>query len=123
MDISANSYNRLLHTKEWQKYRLKVFINKKAYCHNCGNREHLQVHHLRYYEDKLPYEYDMGDVVVLCNKCHYDVHHNNLVLKDEPFKREVKKKKLKKSSTKNKVSNKRINKKKKQNKRNKKSQL
>ena len=119
MDTSANSYNRLLHTKEWQKYRLRVFINKKAYCHNCGNREHLQIHRLRYYEDKLPWEYDMEDVVVLCNKCHYDVHFNNLVLKDEPFKREVKKK-LKKSSTKDKTINKKINKKKKQNKRNKK---
>ena len=96
-------YQRLLKTNEWKEFRCKVLIEKKAYCHQCGNRKKLQVHHLRYYPNTLPWEYNMDDVVLLCDECHTNVHTNGLVLNEEPFKR-IPKKKPKKKTTKKETS-------------------
>lgn len=36
----------------------------------------LQVHHKNYIINKLPWEYDNGDLVTLCNHCHLEIHEN-----------------------------------------------
>ncbi len=40
---------------------------------------HLQVHHLFYIVDKLPWEYQDNFLVTLCNWCHWEFHEKNTV--------------------------------------------
>ena len=35
-------------------------------CRECGTTNDLNVHHIRYIEGRLPWEYDNGDLVTLC---------------------------------------------------------
>ncbi|MBB6611105.1 HNH endonuclease [Pontibacter sp. Tf4] len=40
----------------------------------------LQVHHKRYVQNRLPWEYDNEDLIVLCNYCHKQEHDNTEIL-------------------------------------------
>ena len=47
----------------------KLLQESNFRCVNCGSKEGLLIHHLRYGEDKLK------DLIILCNKCHTQMHH------------------------------------------------
>jgi 5-methylcytosine-specific restriction endonuclease McrA len=47
----------------------KITISDKPY--------HLEIHHKLYIEDRLPWNYDDGDLITLCNWCHKEFHKNN----------------------------------------------
>ena len=72
---------------EYQNGQRKGFDNTKAFvrfrdkntCQQCGSKEHIQVHHIQHKEDDGPDRPD--NLICLCQKCHYDYHHNGLVLK------------------------------------------
>ena len=59
----------------------KAFVRfrDKNTCQQCGSKEHIQVHHIQHKEDDGPDRPD--NLICLCQKCHYDYHHNGLVLK------------------------------------------
>ena len=74
--------------EEYQNGQMKGFDNNtKAFvrfrdkntCQQCGSKEHIQVHHIQHREDDGPDRPD--NLICLCQKCHYDYHHNGLVLK------------------------------------------
>ena len=68
-------YRELLLDKRWKEKRQHILDTKGHVCSMCGATEQLQVHHLRYLPNHKHWEYDDKDLVVLCKKCHYKVHH------------------------------------------------
>ena len=67
-------YNQQLLDKRWLKKREQVFKLKGRKCGVCGATHNLQIHHLRYFNDKYALEYKMKDLVVLCECCHKRKH-------------------------------------------------
>lgn len=68
-------YNRLLEDKRWKEFRLKVMSERGNKCECCGGTHILQIHHTFYVGGKMPWEYDIDDMRVLCKKCHQRIHN------------------------------------------------
>lgn len=68
-------YNRLLEDKRWKEFRLKVLSERGNKCECCGGTDVLQIHHTFYISGKMPWEYNIDDMRVLCKKCHQKIHH------------------------------------------------
>ena len=68
-------YNRLLKDKRWKEFRLKVMSERGNKCECCGGTDVLQIHHTFYISGKMPWEYDIKDMRVLCKKCHQRIHN------------------------------------------------
>lgn len=68
-------YNRLLEDKRWKEFRLKVMSERGSKCECCGGTDILQIHHTFYIRGKMPWEYDIKDMRVLCKKCHQRIHN------------------------------------------------
>lgn len=67
-------YHDQLIDKRWLKKREQVFKLKGRKCSVCGSTHNLQIHHLRYFNDKYAWEYKMKELVVLCESCHKRKH-------------------------------------------------
>jgi len=67
-------YHQYLNSKEWNIIRNKMLKFSDYKCSRCSETENLQVHHLNY--NSLGNE-SLGDLEVLCNKCHQEVHKIN----------------------------------------------
>ncbi|NQV38206.1 MAG: HNH endonuclease [Candidatus Marinimicrobia bacterium] len=67
----------------WQKLRLEVFKRDDFKCCRCGLEEEvsLNAHHLIYFPNAKPWEYDPEILISLCDDCHETVHEI------EPFRR------------------------------------
>lgn len=68
-------YNRLLEDKRWKEFRLKVMSERGNKCECCGGTHILQIHHTFYISGKMPWEYNIDDMRVLCKKCHQRIHN------------------------------------------------
>ena len=68
-------YNRLLEDKKWKEFRLKVLSERGNRCECCGGTHILQIHHTFYISGKMPWEYDIKDMRVLCRMCHQRIHN------------------------------------------------
>lgn len=68
-------YNRLLEDKRWKEFRLKVMSERGNKCECCGGTHILQIHHTFYIRGKMPWEYNIDDMIVLCKKCHQRIHN------------------------------------------------
>ena len=68
-------YNRLLEDKRWKEFRLKVLSERGNKCECCGGTNILQIHHTFYISGKMPWEYNIDDMRVLCKKCHQRIHN------------------------------------------------
>ena len=68
-------YNRLLEDKRWKEFRLKVLSERGNKCEFCGGTDVLQIHHTFYIRGKMPWEYEINDMRVLCRTCHQKIHH------------------------------------------------
>ena len=68
-------YNRLLEDKRWKEFRMKVMSERGNKCECCGGTDVLQIHHTFYMSGKMPWEYDIKDMRVLCKKCHQRIHN------------------------------------------------
>ena len=67
-------YNRLLEDERWKEFRLKVMSERGNKCECCGGTDILQIHHTFYISGKMPWEYDINDMRVLCRTCHQRIH-------------------------------------------------
>ena len=70
------SYQEQLKDSRWVKKREEVFKAKGYVCCKCGCKNNLQVHHLKYKDGKMAWEYPLKDLIVLCEKCHSEVHQD-----------------------------------------------
>ena len=68
-------YSRLLEDERWKEFRLKVMSERGNKCECCGGTHILQIHHTFYISGKMPWEYDINDMRVLCKKCHQRIHN------------------------------------------------
>ncbi|QAB15670.1 HNH endonuclease [Hydrogenovibrio thermophilus] len=63
--------------KNWKTFREEVIELDGKVCSICGRGEpdvYLQVHHKRYVQNKLPWEYPYKDCITLCKGCHAAEH-------------------------------------------------
>lgn len=68
-------YKHLLKDKRWKEFRMKVMSERGNNCECCGGTHILQIHHTFYISGKMPWEYDINDMRVLCKKCHQRIHN------------------------------------------------
>lgn len=65
------SYGELLNDPRWQRKRLEVFQRDSFSCQLCGDTEtELQVHHKKYINGRLPWDYEPTELITLCVHCH-----------------------------------------------------
>lgn len=65
------NYSQLLKVPEWQKKRLEIFNRDGFKCTQCGNdREEIQIHHIEYFEGRMPWDYPGELLTTLCKTCH-----------------------------------------------------
>lgn len=71
----AKQYSEKLKDPRWQKIRLQVFERDEWTCQSCGSKErNLQVHHLKYFSGKDPWEYELHFLITYCDQCHETEH-------------------------------------------------
>lgn len=71
--MDKKTYKKYLKSKEWvdtRRERKRIDNNR---CHLCGGMKYLNVHHVTY--SNVGNEDVKNDLVTLCRKCHYMVHH------------------------------------------------
>jgi hypothetical protein len=74
------TYIEKLRKPAWQKKRLEALEDKNFTCEICGEKEKtLNVHHKEYFKGHEPWEYDVDQLSVLCEKCHEETHYDDNV--------------------------------------------
>ena len=63
-------YIYTIQDQRWFDKRNEIYKRDNYKCRICGNKKHLQVHHLYYLPDTLPWEYDDEGLVTVCNDHH-----------------------------------------------------
>ena len=59
-----------------QKVLMKSIVTNKQCCYECGSTLNLQEHHCIHGSFRKKADND-GLTVLLCAKCHFNLHHNN----------------------------------------------
>ena len=72
--MTKEEYHQLLKDGRWQRRRLEIMQRDDFKCRDCGTTDDLNVHHIRYLAGHKPWEYDDGDLITLCGKCHKKWH-------------------------------------------------
>jgi hypothetical protein len=68
------SYADLLKDPRWQKKRLEVLESNGWACEACGSAtKTLHVHHPKYKNGSMPWEYEKDELEVLCEDCHAEI--------------------------------------------------
>ena len=68
-------YDQQLGDKRWKLKADNIRIRDKHECRLCGAKNtQLDVHHIRYIYGREAWDYDDGDLVTLCHKCHEELH-------------------------------------------------
>ena len=72
------TYKEQLKDQRWFDFRKKVFEHYRGCgCVGCGdysNEGLHNIHHLLYKKGAMAWEYDLNEVVPLCNSCHEQFH-------------------------------------------------
>lgn len=80
MEVNLSSapkerYEQQLDDTRWKLKAENIRIRDKHECRLCGaKRTQLDVHHIRYINGREAWDYDDGDLVTLCHKCHEELH-------------------------------------------------
>lgn len=78
--MSAKPYAEKLKDPRWQRKRLEALETTDFHCESCSDHQTtLHVHHKLYLKGKEPWEYYRGQLAVLCERCHENIHA------DDPF--------------------------------------
>jgi hypothetical protein len=74
----SKSYFEKLKDPRWQKKRLEALERSSWSCESCGDSENtLHVHHKQYFKGREPWEYEVGQLAVLCENCHKFQHDDD----------------------------------------------
>jgi hypothetical protein len=69
------SYFEKLKDPRWQRKRLEVMERHNFECQECGDKEgQLNVHHPFYKKGAEPWEYEVLELMCLCDNCHKVAH-------------------------------------------------
>ena len=66
-------YSELLKDWRWSVKSSEIKRRDENKCRSCGKTEHLEVHHIVYTQNVLPWDYEDNDLVTLCRNCHSDI--------------------------------------------------
>jgi len=76
------NYFEKLKDPRWQRKRLEAMEAAEFTCELCGDSEStLNVHHKSYLKGRDPWEYSIGQLSVLCERCHKDHHSQESFIK------------------------------------------
>lgn len=79
----GREYIERLKDPRWQKLRLLALQAGGWKCAECENSEEtLHVHHRQYFKGRNPWEYEVGQLEVLCASCHAMRHED---VSDDPL--------------------------------------
>ncbi len=68
-------YEQQLDDVRWKFKADNIRVRDKYECRLCGAKKtQLDVHHIRYIYGREAWDYDDGDFVTLCHKCHEKIH-------------------------------------------------
>lgn len=69
-------YEQQINDVRWKFKADNIRIRDKHECRLCGAKKtQLDVHHIRYIYGHEAWDYDDGDLVTLCHKCHEELHN------------------------------------------------
>ena len=68
------TYDEQLQDPRWIKLRDYVKKEDRHECRYCGRKEDLQVHHMKYIDGKMAWEYPTELLLTLCRECHEKQH-------------------------------------------------
>ena len=68
------TYSEQMTDKRWLAFRSFVMQVRGYRCEVCGSNINLNIHHLIYKEGYLAWEYNTREVMVVCSKCHKQIH-------------------------------------------------
>lgn len=75
--VTEQSYSALLKDPRWQRKRLEVMQADGFTCQCCFRKDKpLNVHHKKYIQGAMPWEYDTRDLITLCEECHERYHYD-----------------------------------------------
>lgn len=67
-----------LEDSRWVALVKQIRKRDRDRCQECGRKKRkgleMNVHHLHYYPNRKPWEYDESDLVTLCRDCHIKAH-------------------------------------------------
>lgn len=69
--LKGLKYETYLKSKHWALTRKKLLKERGSFCENCNQRNCLDVHHVHY---ETRGEETSSDLIVLCHKCHGQLH-------------------------------------------------
>lgn len=74
----TKTYFEKLKDPRWQKKRLEALEAAQWTCASCADKDStLHVHHRQYFKGREPWEYEVGQLEVLCEDCHL-LHHEQV---------------------------------------------
>jgi hypothetical protein len=94
--VNKQSYWEKLKDPRWQRLRLEAMQAAEFSCETCHDATStLNVHHKQYFKGREPWEYDVKQLAVLCERCHEERHEEedslnltcSFLLLDGPFSR------------------------------------
>ena len=78
-DPKTLTYSQQLRQPEWKSKRKKI-IDRDKVCTCCKKKTSLQVHHVRYIDGRLAWQYPDYLLLTLCANCHKLVHADKIPL-------------------------------------------
>ncbi len=83
---AGNSYSDQINDDRWREFSQRV-RSSRNFCECCKRADvTLQVHHLFYDFERKLWEYSDGEVVVLCQACHHEIHEGLKVFRKHIFR-------------------------------------
>lgn len=99
--MTKKQYQEALKDPRWNVVRIAVLNRDKITCTNCGGKDKiLHVHHKRYIDGRMPWQYPLNFLTTLCGDCHFKLHKENPNAGHEIVKRVSRGVKSKKKRTK-----------------------
>jgi len=72
---TKSTYSEKLRSPLWQRRRLEIFQRDNFQCQSCDRTDlTLHVHHLKYFPNLEPWEYEDHYLVTYCELCHNSEH-------------------------------------------------
>lgn len=68
-------YHDQLEMPQWKSYREFILAVRGRKCEICGNEKNLNIHHVKYINNRFAWEYLPSDVLVVCESCHRNIHN------------------------------------------------
>ena len=69
------TYREQLLSPFWQRKRLEALSAADFSCQHCYDKEEtLHVHHKLYVKGRKAWEYELSELLVLCESCHKEEH-------------------------------------------------